>query len=79
MVNVPTAVWIDESGMIVRPNEVAYALDTFRAITGVDSARYLGVPLTLTLGGGYSEPIDATLEAHVNTYRAARECYGKTV
>ena len=27
--------------MIVRPNEVAYALDTFRAITGIDSARYL--------------------------------------
>ena len=41
MVNVPTAVWIDEAGMIVRPNEVAYALDTFRAITGLDSARYL--------------------------------------
>jgi hypothetical protein len=41
MVNVPTAVWIDESGTIVRPNEVAYALDTFRAITGIDSARYL--------------------------------------
>ena len=41
MVNVPTAVWIDESGMIVRPNEVAFALDTFRVITGIDSARYL--------------------------------------
>ena len=41
MVNVPTAVWIDESGTIVRPNEVAYAADTFRPITGLDSARYL--------------------------------------
>ncbi len=41
MVNVPTGVWIDEAGMIVRPNEVAYATDTFRAITGLDSARYI--------------------------------------
>jgi acetoin utilization deacetylase AcuC-like enzyme len=36
-------------------------------------ARHLRLPLTLTLGGGYSEPIDATVEAHVNTYRAARD------
>jgi acetoin utilization deacetylase AcuC-like enzyme len=42
-------------------------------------ARHLRLPLVLTLGGGYSEPIDATLEAHVNTYRAARDCYGKRV
>src|SRR4029077_12759325 len=41
IVNVPIAVWIDESGRIVRPNEVAYATDTFRAITGLDSAKYL--------------------------------------
>lgn len=37
------------------------------------AARHLRLPLVLTLGGGYCEPIDATLEAHVNTYRAARE------
>lgn len=41
MVNVPTAVWIDERGTIVRPNEVAYATDTFRSLTGIDSGRYL--------------------------------------
>ncbi len=41
MVNVPTGVWIDESGMIVRPNEVAFSTDTFRAITGIASAGYL--------------------------------------
>lgn len=41
MVNVPTAVWIDERGMIVRPNEVAFATDTFRGITGVQSSPYL--------------------------------------
>lgn len=37
------------------------------------TARTRGVPIVATLGGGYSDPIDATLEAHVNTYRAARE------
>ena len=30
-----------------------------------------GVPVVLTLGGGYAEPIDATIEAHLATYRAA--------
>jgi len=41
MVNVPTAAWIDDNGMIVRPNEVAFSTDTFRAVTGVASAPYL--------------------------------------
>src|SRR3989475_11433412 len=30
MVNVPSAVWIDEAGRIVRPTEVAGASDAFR-------------------------------------------------
>lgn len=33
------------------------------------------IPLSLALGGGYSRPIDATLEAYVGTYRALREVY----
>ena len=41
MVNVPTGVWIDEQGQIVRPSEVAYCTDTFRKLTGVDSAGYV--------------------------------------
>jgi hypothetical protein len=39
IVNVPTVLWIDEDGRIVRPNDVAYATDTYRALTGIDSAR----------------------------------------
>jgi len=42
MVNVPTAVWIDERGRIVRPNDVAFGTDTFRHITGIEAARHLG-------------------------------------
>ena len=30
-----------------------------------------GIPVVVTLGGGYSQPIAATVEAHANTYRAA--------
>lgn len=32
-----------------------------------------GVPVTLTLGGGYARPIDLTVQAHVQTYRIAKE------
>ena len=41
MVNVPTGVWINEQGRIVRPNEVAFADDRFKNFTGMDSAPYL--------------------------------------
>ncbi len=39
IVNVPTSVWIDERGRIVRPNDVLFGTDTFRHITGIDSAK----------------------------------------
>ena len=42
MVNVPTLLWIDEAGRIVRPNDVAFGADTFRHITGLEAARHLG-------------------------------------
>lgn len=41
MVNVPTGVWIDEQGRIVRPNEVAFIDDRFKAFTKMDSAPYI--------------------------------------
>jgi hypothetical protein len=40
MVNVPTVVWVDEMGRIVRPNDVAFGSDTFRHITGIQAARH---------------------------------------
>jgi tetratricopeptide (TPR) repeat protein len=41
MVNVPTAVWIDERGRIVRPNEVAFIDDRFKSFTNLESAQYI--------------------------------------
>jgi tetratricopeptide (TPR) repeat protein len=41
MVNVPTGVWINEQGRIVRPNEVAFVDDRFKTFTGMDAAPYL--------------------------------------
>jgi hypothetical protein len=40
-VNVPTMVWIDERGTIVRPNDVRFGTDMFVALTGRPSAPFL--------------------------------------
>ena len=42
MINVPTIVWIDARGRIVRPNDVAFGTDTFKHITGLEAAKHLG-------------------------------------
>jgi tetratricopeptide (TPR) repeat protein len=41
MVNVPTAVWIDEKGRIVRPNEVAFVDNRYKSMHGMDAEPYL--------------------------------------
>ncbi len=41
MVNVPTAVWINEKGRIVRPNEVAFVDDRYKSMHRMDAAPYL--------------------------------------
>jgi hypothetical protein len=41
IVNVPTLIWIDEQGRIVRPNEIAFGTDTFKDLTGFDPGPYL--------------------------------------
>jgi acetoin utilization deacetylase AcuC-like enzyme len=40
-------------------------------------ARSLGVPLVITLGGGYSKPIEHTALAHANTFRMAAEIFAE--
>lgn len=39
--NVPTVIWIDENNTIVQPNWNAYATDTFKTFTGIDSGDQL--------------------------------------
>ena len=34
------------------------------------------IPCTITLGGGYSDPIESTVEAHANTFRLAADLLG---
>lgn len=41
MVNVPTAVWINEQGRLVRPNEVAYVDDRYKSMHKLEAAAYL--------------------------------------
>lgn len=45
----------------------------------VNSVRDIGVPLVVTLGGGYSEPIELTAQAHANTFRTAAALMGNRV
>ncbi len=39
-------------------------------------AKALGVPTIMTLGGGYADPIDHSVQAHVGTYQVAVELFG---
>ncbi len=40
------------------------------------AAREQGIPLVLTLGGGYANPIALSVEAHAGTWREARSVFG---
>lgn len=42
----------------------------------MNAVKTTGVPLVITMGGGYSKPIELTAQAHANTYRVAAEVYG---
>ena len=41
----------------------------------LEAAWHRGLPIVLTLGGGYAKPLSATLEAHVGTYETARRVF----
>jgi acetoin utilization deacetylase AcuC-like enzyme len=43
----------------------------------IEGAKRLGMPLAITLGGGYSEPIELTVAAHANTFRIASRIYNR--
>jgi acetoin utilization deacetylase AcuC-like enzyme len=57
----------DVLGRLSLTPEGLKARDT-RVITAVQNSR---LPLVITLGGGYSKPIELTAEAHATTFRVA--------
>ena len=62
MVNVPTGVWIDERGRIVRPNEVAFIDDRFKTFTNMDSAPYIEAIRDWAVNGAKSPYVISTAE-----------------
>src|SRR5262245_64474671 len=52
MINVPTMVWIDEAGRIVRPNDAQYGTDTFTQFHGRRSAPFLAAVRAWVRGDG---------------------------
>jgi acetoin utilization deacetylase AcuC-like enzyme len=47
-----------------------------RDLIVASAARARGIPLVLTLGGGYAKPIALSVEAHAATWREARSAFG---
>ena len=47
-----------------------------RDVFVLETARRSGLPVVVTLGGGYARPLEATVRAHIGTYRAARMVWG---
>jgi acetoin utilization deacetylase AcuC-like enzyme len=41
----------------------------------MEGARRRGIPLAITLGGGYSDPVEPTVHAHGNTFRVASHIF----
>jgi acetoin utilization deacetylase AcuC-like enzyme len=38
--------------------------------------KQLNIPIAIAMGGGYAKPIQATVDAHIQTYRIAKEIFG---
>jgi len=43
----------------------------------IGGAQSAGVPLAITLGGGYSNPLEPTVNAHANTFRVASQIFNR--
>jgi hypothetical protein len=67
MENVPTGVWINEQGKIVRPNEVAFIDDRFKSFSHLDSAPYLDAIRDWIANGERSSylPTESQLREHL--------------
>jgi len=58
IVNVPTLIWIDEAGTIVRPHDSQYGTDTFTAFHGKQSEPYLDMVRAWVRDGSGALPHD---------------------
>jgi hypothetical protein len=56
--NVPTVIWIDETGGIVRPNGVAFGTDMFKDFTGVEAAPHKDAVRRWVRDGQRPMPVD---------------------
>ena len=50
IINVPTGIWIDERGHIVRPNDASFGNDAFVALHGIESGPHLAALRTWVTG-----------------------------
>ncbi|MEL6361137.1 MAG: histone deacetylase [Pseudomonadota bacterium] len=41
----------------------------------LEAARERGIPVSMAIGGGYADPIEASVEAYANTYRVVRDVF----
>ena len=63
IINVPTVIWIDEHGRIVRPNDVRFGTDLFVALTNRPSGPFLAAIRAWVLEGKGVLPPDE-IRAH---------------
>ncbi|CAK9041854.1 Uncharacterized protein SYNPCC7002_A1628 [Durusdinium trenchii] len=43
------------------------------------ASKQRSIPVSMAIGGGYADPIDASVAAYANTYRTAKEIWGNSV
>jgi hypothetical protein len=67
LVNVPTGVWINEQGKIVRPGEVAFIDDRYKSFSHLESAPYVNVIRDWVENGDRSQFVmsDAEMKARL--------------
>ncbi|MGW2648653.1 redoxin domain-containing protein [Streptomyces sp. NPDC001393] len=72
VLNVPTVVWIDETGRIARPNDTQFATDLFREMSGLDSSAALAT-LRRWVVEGESGLSDVDIERYTRPATAAQQ------
>jgi hypothetical protein len=63
IINVPTGIWIDERGRIVRPNDAAFGSDQFVSLHGIPSGPHLAALRAWVTEGRLPFPDDDAVRA----------------